>query len=148
MVARTLTELLTELYRRLHGSAPDQDIRSAVRRARWENGLADDQQVPTWFVGAVEAVLDGHEVGPVLFPCNADITNFVGDLAGIVPGWRLEDDGEWWAATFPKLDVEFYVSREARTPEGSGCCSYTVRQPQWPLPSRTKTPMALGRLEG
>jgi hypothetical protein len=128
MPPRTLTALLHELYRRLHGRDPDPATLAAIAEARADNGLDDDAQVPSWLGDALAAALDGREVDRVRFRrIGSDVSSFVMDLAEIVPGLQHHDEGEWLTLSMPAVGVRIVLSREARMPDGTGGASYSVQ---------------------
>ena len=128
MPSPNLTELIVALYRRLHHRDPDSSVVQAIEQAREDNGLDQDDQVPSWLIDSFTAVLANHEVKNELFPqIGSDIASFFEEVASVIPGWKHHDEGEWVLMDFPAIHAQLYLSREARTPEGGSCSSYSVR---------------------
>src|SRR3954465_3086731 len=121
-----LTELLVELYRRLHHRDPEPGVVEAIRQVCEDNGLVDDQ-VPTWLMDMFDAVLAGREVKRALFPkIGSDISSFFLESAPRIPGWQHDEQGESVVMEFPAIHVRVRLSREALSPEGRACASYSV----------------------
>ena len=124
-----LTQLLLSVYRASCGEEPPAEVAVAIDDSRWNNGLQAGREIPAWLPAVFEAVLERREVGVTLFP---DIGSAIGSLllevAPLFPGWQYEDQGEWVEMIFPRLGIRVVLSREWSTPEGTHCCSYTVKR--------------------
>ena len=125
MSERTLTELMAELYRSLTGLDAGCGTLDTIRASVQDNGL--DSPPRDWLTNLFDAVLARRTAGPDLFPHDGgDVATFWLEASGVIPGWQLDDQGEWVLMTFPALGMQVRVSREALTPDGHGCCSYVV----------------------
>ena len=128
IAARTFTELLVDLYRRLNNRVPEPEVIEGIRQLQEENGLLDGDRIPGWLYASIAAALARHESPDVLFPeVGSDVGSFLIEVSELIPGWEHVDDGEWITISFTVLGVQIYISREAMTIERTSCCSYSVR---------------------
>ena len=127
MESQSLTDQLTELYRRLNGCAPEAGTVDAIRQAQQDNGLLE--AAPSWLTDSLSAVLDGRTTDSVLFPSvGSDAGSFLIEVADLVPGWEHDDQGEYTRIQFPAIGAQILISNEALTPEGKGSSSYSVQR--------------------
>lgn len=128
MSDRDLTLLLADLYREMTGGEPAAEVLEAITTSREDNHFDPAHDVPAWMPAMLEAVLARRAVGPtILPPDDGSAASFLDEVARLVPGWTVDEQGEYYTMTFPPLGVEVVVSREALTPEGRHCYAYTVR---------------------
>ena len=128
MTRQSLTSLLVELYRRIHGRAPEPSFAASIDGLRSDYDLEEDAQVPAWLSDALEALLQQRDTAAVRFEkVGSDVSSFLTEAAELVPGWEHDDQGEQIDLRFPGLGTRLLISREALSPAGAGCCSYAVK---------------------
>ena len=131
MSDRDLTPILADLYRGMTGDQPPPEVIEAITTSREDHHFDPAHDVPAWIPAMLEAVLQRREVGATNVPRDdGGAASFLGEVARVIPGWTLDDQGEFYTMTFPRLGMEVVDSREGLTPEGRHGHACTVRRLQ------------------
>jgi len=84
-----------------------------------------DGEAPAWLTDMLSAVESRSNRYRRFDSVGSDVSSVLLELKDDF-GWRVVDQGEFIAASFPRIGFEVEISREALSEEGVGCCSYRV----------------------
>jgi len=139
MTDSLLANMTIELYRKLKSVEPEARATAAIQEIVKSNGLAETQDIPSWFLDLWQSILNGSSTKKSFLLSEivgrkGDVTNFLAELADVIE-MNYDNYGEGTEMVFDSLRIRAFISMEGGN--GTGFFRSSIGR-RWPSPRNNR----------